>query len=384
MNTNTYFIDILEQICINKDRINGKIKFNFIIQMLNKMDIIDFEDIQNYQNIVESEIIDNYFLNLNSTLFSRYNNEYEEYEKIGEGGFGNVFISKHFLDNKRYAIKKIIVPQDRIFINNTITEILILSRLNHDNIVRYYNSWIENYNYPVNILLDNQYSNFKLLNDDSSKLDNQYSNLKLLNDDSSNDLSILCSGDSCDEIKKNNFLIIYIQMELCEKLTLYDILKEDKTLDLLDKIKIIKQLIKATKYLHDNNIIHRDIKSKNILFSKKDMTLKLSDFGLSIYNNDYNHLTSSKGTYLYKDPHFKDKYMDIYSIGVIITELFCNFKTEMERVKILSDLKINKIPTNLPELVMELIDFCVCSDNKKRYNIDNLNNVINDFCFSGI
>ena len=153
MNTTSDFIDTLEQICINKDSINGKRKFYFIVQMLNKMDILDFEDIQNYTNIIKTDI-DNYFLNLNSTLFSRYNNEYEECEKIGKGGFGNVFISKHFLDNKRYAIKKIIVPQNRIVINNTINEILILSRLNHDNIVRYYHSWIEYYNYPVNILND--------------------------------------------------------------------------------------------------------------------------------------------------------------------------------------------------------------------------------------
>ena len=163
-------------------------------------------------------------------------------------------------------------------------------------------------------------------------------------------------------------------MELCEKYTLSDIIDQ---INLSQKINILKQLISATKYLHDNNIIHRDIKTKNILFSK-DKTLKLSDFGLSTINSNISVLNSSKGSFLYKDPYFTDKSMDIYSIGVIILELFSNFTTQMERVQKISDLRENKIPDNLPETLKNIIKLCVTNIKSDRYNIEELYNVINN------
>ena len=38
---------------------------------------------------------------------SRYKEEFEEIEALGEGGFGCVFEARHKLDGRRYAIKKI-------------------------------------------------------------------------------------------------------------------------------------------------------------------------------------------------------------------------------------------------------------------------------------
>ena len=51
-----------------------------------------------------------------------------------------------------------------------------------------------------------------------------------------------------------------------------------------DAISIFRQILSAILYCHDNNIVHRDIKADNILFSKKDINspLKLIDFGISV------------------------------------------------------------------------------------------------------
>ena len=69
--------------------------------------------------------------------------------------------------------------------------------------------------------------------------------------------------------------------------------------------------------------------------------------------------------------------MDIYSIGVIITEMFSNFNTQMERIKVLSELRNNNVPQYLPLFLQNLIKFCICSNLDERYDIEQLQNVIN-------
>ena len=43
----------------------------------------------------------------------------------------------------------------------------------------------------------------------------------------------------------------------------------------------MRQMISALKYLHDRNIIHRDLKLGNLLLANDKKTIKLGDFGLS-------------------------------------------------------------------------------------------------------
>jgi len=48
--------------------------------------------------------------------------------------------------------------------------------------------------------------------------------------------------------------------------------------------EILRQILKALNYMHANNIAHRDIKPKNILFvneNEDDLYIKIVDFGLS-------------------------------------------------------------------------------------------------------
>jgi len=46
--------------------------------------------------------------------------------------------------------------------------------------------------------------------------------------------------------------------------------------------QVVKQVLGAVKYLHFLDICHRDLKLENIIFiSKKDLEIKLIDFGLS-------------------------------------------------------------------------------------------------------
>jgi eukaryotic translation initiation factor 2-alpha kinase 4 len=78
---------------------------------------------------------------------SRLNTEFEVIGIVGEGAFGQVLKVKNKLDDLYYAIKRISIQSDNnSYMNKQITrEIQLLSRLNHENVVRYYSTWVEKY-----------------------------------------------------------------------------------------------------------------------------------------------------------------------------------------------------------------------------------------------
>uniref|UniRef100_A0A8C7G3S4 eIF-2-alpha kinase GCN2 n=1 Tax=Oncorhynchus kisutch TaxID=8019 RepID=A0A8C7G3S4_ONCKI len=80
--------------------------------------------------------------------FSRYFNEFEELQLLGKGAFGAVIKVQNKLDGCYYAVKRIQVnPASKQF-RRIKGEVTLLSRLNHENIVRYYNAWIERHETP--------------------------------------------------------------------------------------------------------------------------------------------------------------------------------------------------------------------------------------------
>ncbi|KAI5959950.1 BCK1 [Candida pseudojiufengensis] len=93
---------------------------------------------------------------------------------------------------------------------------------------------------------------------------------------------------------------------------------------------ITKQILLGLEYLHDNNIIHRDLKADNLLLDI-DGTCKISDFGISRKNNDiYNNANMSmKGTIFWMAPEVIDNLVegysakiDIWSLGCVVLEMF--------------------------------------------------------------
>ena len=75
---------------------------------------------------------------------------------------------------------------------------------------------------------------------------------------------------------------IYIVMELCLYGNLYQYLKKKGTLSIQLSSVIIFQILETVQYLHNNGIIHRDLKLSNILLSSSTNKIKICDFGLAV------------------------------------------------------------------------------------------------------
>uniref|UniRef100_A0AAV1U5V8 non-specific serine/threonine protein kinase n=1 Tax=Peronospora matthiolae TaxID=2874970 RepID=A0AAV1U5V8_9STRA len=77
---------------------------------------------------------------------SRFVNEFEELSAIGKGGFGQVTLAENRLDGRRYAIKRVglnLKNQTSKTLQKFLREVKILALLDHANIVRYYQAWLE-------------------------------------------------------------------------------------------------------------------------------------------------------------------------------------------------------------------------------------------------
>ncbi|KAK4354379.1 hypothetical protein RND71_026573 [Anisodus tanguticus] len=141
------------------------------------------------------------------------------------------------------------------------------------------------------------------------------------------------------------------------------------------RMKIAIETANALAYLHASDVIHRDVKTNNILLDN-NFCVKVADFGLSrLFPADVTHVsTAPQGTPGYVDPEYHECYQltdksDVYSFAVVLIELIsslpavdiCRHRHEIN----LSNMAINKIQGNaLHELVDSNLGFD--TDDKVR------------------
>ncbi|XP_062110036.1 LEAF RUST 10 DISEASE-RESISTANCE LOCUS RECEPTOR-LIKE PROTEIN KINASE-like 1.1 [Humulus lupulus] len=141
------------------------------------------------------------------------------------------------------------------------------------------------------------------------------------------------------------------------------------------RLSIAIETASALAYLHASDIVHRDVKTNNILLDN-NLCVKVADFGLSrLFPNDATHVsTAPQGTLGYVDPEYHQCYQltsksDVYSFGVVLVELLSSLPAvdiTRDRHEInLSNLAICKIQKRAYN---ELIDQCLgfASDTKVR------------------
>ncbi|KAF3046185.1 hypothetical protein E8E11_006388 [Didymella keratinophila] len=336
--------------------------------------------------------------------YSRYAEDWVEQGRLGKGGYGEVVKARNKVDGRIYAIKKI-KQKSASALTEVLSEVMLLSRLNHPCVVRYYTAWPEedvggsaelsdddsafdsddsdldsnispggthSVTYSRSTGLDFISSNgYKIEFGSDAGSDEDDEAAVIFGSDSEDGTGTASAGPRSPLVRKRTASgtftrparsILYIQMEFCEKQTLRDLIRRGLYDDPEEYWRLFRQILEGLAHIHGHGIIHRDLKPDNIFIDMAKIP-KIGDFGLATSgqyqkpdskasngNQDGGgDMTRSVGTALYVAPelsstvagNYNDK-VDMYSMGIIFFEMCYPLGTAMERDKEIRKLRERK------------------------------------------
>ncbi|XP_051815651.1 interferon-induced, double-stranded RNA-activated protein kinase-like isoform X2 [Acanthochromis polyacanthus] len=239
-----------------------------------------------------------------TSALSRFSSDFDSMECLAKGGFGHVYKAREKLVDKYYAVKIVRYKE------KALREVTALGEISHDNIVRYYNCWIDDSEPQWDITTETSTSS-----QSSSELSPKY---------------------------------LYIKMELCDTKTLKDWINKkneeslQETKRRAESLHLAQQIISGVEYIHSKKVVHRDLKPANIMFGK-DGKVKIGDFGLATAENDDDNdkqmeRSGRAGTRSYMAPEQRSKdygrKVDIFALGLIYFELLWKLSSGHERGKV--------------------------------------------------
>lgn len=158
--------------------------------------------------------------------------------------------------------------------------------------------------------------------------------------------------------------------------TLTDLIRSRKSL--IDFFRIAKEMAMGMNYLHLCSIMHRDLKSGNVLLDAYG-TVKISDFGLScvLEIGSSSDLTAETGTYRWMAPEvirhepYSNK-ADVYSYGVVLWEMIAKDQPFRGMTPIQAAFAVARqqmrpaLPRYTPLKIGELVEHCWHQDPNRR------------------
>ncbi|KAG7191633.1 Protein kinase [Scheffersomyces spartinae] len=245
-------------------------------------------------------------------------------ERAGRGALGAVYLAQNRQSGAKVAIKQMdlnVQPRKELIIN----EILVMKDSQHNNIVNFLDSYLRN----------------------------------------SNDLWVIMEymeGGSLTEVIENN------EFKLNER----------------QIATICFETLKGLQFLHRKHIIHRDIKSDNVLLDAKG-NVKITDFGFCAKLTDQrNKRATMVGTPYWMAPEVVkqkeyDEKVDVWSLGIMTIEMIEGEPPYLneEPLKALYMIATNgtpklKKPEMLSNLIKKFLSICLCVDVQYRATTDEL------------
>ncbi|EST05922.1 Protein kinase domain protein [Kalmanozyma brasiliensis GHG001] len=247
---------------------------------------------------------------------------YSKIKKVGQGASGSVFVAKTLATGQRVAIKTMDLSQQprKELIVN---EILVMKESQHPNIVNFLDSFL---------------------------------------------------------VRNNELWVI---MEFMEGGALTDVI-DNNTLEEDQIAAICMETCKGLEHLHSQSIIHRDIKSDNVLLNASGQ-VKITDFGFCAKLTDQKSKRATMvGTPYWMAPEVvkQKEYgakVDIWSLGIMAIEMIENEPPYLdeEPLKALYLIATNGTPTlkkpeTLSKNLKSFLAVCLCADVKSRASADEL------------
>jgi len=133
--------------------------------------------------------------------------------------------------------------------------------------------------------------------------------------------------------------------------------------------KFFQNLISVVYYLHKNKIIHRDIKTTNILISPDGESIKLLDFGVAKKFNEMEFNLSPQGDFKYRAPEIKfeggyNENCDIWSCGLVLYSIL--LEKNITTKKLLENVDMGEEMKGMSKELNELLKKmnCICPKNR--------------------
>ena len=252
----------------------------------------------------------------------KLNGRYELLRLIGSGGMANVFEAKDLVEDRQVAVK--ILKEEYLtndeFVRRFRNESKVISVLSHPNIVKVYD---------VNFTGAEQ----------------------------------------------------YIVMEYIDGITLNQYIRHQGVLRWKDTIHFATQILKALEHAHEHGVIHRDIKSQNIMLLR-DGSIKVMDFGIARFAREDIRSMKDKalGSVHYISPEQacgqeSDAKSDIYSVGVLLYEMLSGempFSGDTPEDIAMQHMRSNPVPleeknSEVPKGLCEIVEKAMQKDKNLRY-----------------
>jgi flagellar biosynthesis GTPase FlhF len=208
---------------------------------------------------------------------------YTRMKKLGEGGFGLVFLVKDRRDGQLYVMKEVDLGKlDAKARADSVKEADFLKKLKHPNIIGYHEYFQATTSQPT-----------RFGNVNSQKL------YIIMHFADGGDLESRIKARRGQLFSESEILDWFVQMTL------------------------------ALKHIHDRKILHRDIKSQNVFLTSKQSIVKLGDFGIAkSLAHTHAQARTMIGTPYYLSPEIcreapYNSKSDIWALGVVLYELMC-------------------------------------------------------------